>query len=1566
MPSFFPIKTFHTRTHQHLRLFPLSTVLVILALFSLRGAAQETGAVAVVSAASFEAPVSAESIVAAFGAGLATTTEVATTLPLPTVLGGTSVSVTDSNGTTRAASLFFVSPGQINCVIPTGTASGNATFTVMAGNGAMSVGTVEIAPGVPAIFTANVSGVGAPAANLIRVHPDASQSIEIPFQGEFPDFIPRPIDLGPENELVFLILYATGLRAAPDTDGNPDNGSAENVRVLIGGIELIPAFAGPAPGFVGLEQINVAIPRDLIGARQVSVTISALGFQSSNDVDIDIAGPQGLAPIEVSGVDAEGPILARDLITILGSNLPTDPDNMTVRIGGVEAGVEVATPNQTLVRVPFGVIAGAMSLSTTSTSWMSEAPLPVRTSISGYIRDTRDQPLPGVNIRLFSNNASTQSTAGGWFVLPDAPNGAAVAFAVEPPQDDALPFPTLPLKMPVFIQRDNQYPESIFLQPATGPAIPVNPSGSGFGPGTNRIKQQEPDLSISTGGVTFKLPGFGVSATFPDGSTSGSIVLDVIENSLTPVRLPKGVFSSAIIQLTPFGVKLEPGGQLIFPNPDGLPPGTDAYLYALDLDPTRQSFGRFVNLGPKAKVSADGAQIETDEDAIIATTIYFVAVARPLTTIIGRVLDFDERTPVRGAIVRARGQQSITDGFGGFVLRNVPTVGDENIDVTANKLRSTGRIDRAEGATLDSVVDGLTKIAPLILSSPTSNRPPYIYAPTTIIAYAGMLLESEFLVRDLDSGQQVADVRVIGPGFVSLADVGNSRYRLRVNATTRDVGSYQIAVTATDTADGARAHPIQLLVKSPPTAQPQSITVDEDKTIQIVLTGSDPEGRPLVYRIKETVKNGRLLGTPPVLNYTPLPDFNGSDSFTFTVDNGLVESAPATVSITINPVNDPPSLTVPGTITTSLGNTVNFTVTASDPDAGQTLTLSAMDLPIGSMFNPATGVFNWTPTAPQVGTHVVTFRVTDNAQPPLSDMKTVAINVMGVGAWTATSGPDGGTVNAFLVNGAVTLIGTEADGVFRSTNNGASWIPASTGLDNATVRALILFNSQIYAGTANGVYRSSDNGVTWTLASLGLTNGSVRAFGTIGNTLFAGTDGGVFGFTGSTWTPGGLGNLSVRALAVIGELLYAGTANSGVFQSTNLGGSWTALNPSTQPQQVLALAVRQTPNGSILYAGTQGFGVYALPVGGNWTSLSNGMGGATVRAFATSGNLLFAATGGFGVFRFNFAATNPIWTQVNDGLTTFFTRSLLVNGSNLFVGTLEGGVFRSINNGDSWTASNQGLPRAIVTFLTTHGGGLFAAANGGGLFSTADEGQSWTPRNNGLVNPIISSLASSGGPDIFAGSFGNGVFRSTNNGVNWSPVSRGLNDLFVQSLLARNGALFAGTQGGGVFRAASVNDDWTAINNGLTNGAVFALAGNAQFLFAGTRGGGVFRSANNGNSWSAANQGLTDLNLNCLLIADAALYAGTQDGGVFRSTDNGATWTTANQGIANLNIQSMASTGGAVYAATLGGGVYFSTNGAMSWNTVNIGLGNLRVLSLATMGNALFAGTDGGGVFVLK
>ncbi len=216
--------------------------------------AQTGNTIATVSAAHYEAPVAPDSIASLFGTNLATATASGMTRPLPTTLEGTTVTVEDSLGFQRTAGLYFVSPGQLNILIPADTATGPATLKVVAGNGAMSTGTVTIVQASPSIFAANSDGKGVPAADLIRVKPGNVQILEALIQGSYPNFVPRPIDMGPETDLMFLILYLTGLRGVPSTDGIAGNGSAENVRVILGGVEITPSYAGIAPGFFGLDQ----------------------------------------------------------------------------------------------------------------------------------------------------------------------------------------------------------------------------------------------------------------------------------------------------------------------------------------------------------------------------------------------------------------------------------------------------------------------------------------------------------------------------------------------------------------------------------------------------------------------------------------------------------------------------------------------------------------------------------------------------------------------------------------------------------------------------------------------------------------------------------------------------------------------------------------------------------------------------------------------------------------------------------------------------------------------------------------------------------------------------------------------------------------------------------------------------------------------------------------------------------------------------------------------------------------------------------------------------------------
>ena len=222
-----------------------------------------------VSSASFlaEAPLSPASIASGFGQDLAADIEAASELPLPTELQGTVVEVTDSRGTTRTARLFFVSPEQVNYLIPEGTALGQARVTVFSGTGATASGEVQIESVAPALYGADASGSGVAAALFVRVEADGTRTEGLIFDPE--TFEPAPISLGEEGDEVFLSLFGTGIR-----------GFAEGVSAQIGG-QMVPVLAAVAQGqFEGLDQVNLGpIPRSLAGTEaEIELTIDQGGY----------------------------------------------------------------------------------------------------------------------------------------------------------------------------------------------------------------------------------------------------------------------------------------------------------------------------------------------------------------------------------------------------------------------------------------------------------------------------------------------------------------------------------------------------------------------------------------------------------------------------------------------------------------------------------------------------------------------------------------------------------------------------------------------------------------------------------------------------------------------------------------------------------------------------------------------------------------------------------------------------------------------------------------------------------------------------------------------------------------------------------------------------------------------------------------------------------------------------------------------------------------------------------------------------------------------------------------
>jgi uncharacterized protein (TIGR03437 family) len=231
-----------------------------------------------VSAASFAPAIAPDSIASVFGTGLAGSISIAATQPLPTTLDGVTVKIKDSASVERNALLFFISPGQINFQVPSATAPGAATATIELNGGTLGAGAVNVAVVAPGFFTFNGNGRGVPAGYALRVRGGAQTREAIHQPGAANQFEPRPIDLGLPDDQVWLVLFGTGIRGRT---------ALSNVMAAIGGVNALVGYAGAQGDFAGLDQVNLLVPRSLIGRGEVDVVLIVDG-QTARSVKINL------------------------------------------------------------------------------------------------------------------------------------------------------------------------------------------------------------------------------------------------------------------------------------------------------------------------------------------------------------------------------------------------------------------------------------------------------------------------------------------------------------------------------------------------------------------------------------------------------------------------------------------------------------------------------------------------------------------------------------------------------------------------------------------------------------------------------------------------------------------------------------------------------------------------------------------------------------------------------------------------------------------------------------------------------------------------------------------------------------------------------------------------------------------------------------------------------------------------------------------------------------------------------------------------------------------------------
>ncbi len=222
-----------------------------------------------VSAASFEAnqPIAPGAFISIFGTNLAPGSNAAAELPLPQTLGGTQVLLGG-----KALPLQYSGSGQINAIVPYDAPMNDLQqIIVRQGNSYSAPENVVLTAAQPAVFTQDQSGSGAGAIMVVK--PDGTQ------------FLNTSTTAGSAGDS--LVIYCAGLGAVDPavTAGaaaplSPLSRTVNPVTVNIGGQDIQPFFAGLAPGYAGLYQVNVQLPVGITSGTAVPLTLSVQGATS--------------------------------------------------------------------------------------------------------------------------------------------------------------------------------------------------------------------------------------------------------------------------------------------------------------------------------------------------------------------------------------------------------------------------------------------------------------------------------------------------------------------------------------------------------------------------------------------------------------------------------------------------------------------------------------------------------------------------------------------------------------------------------------------------------------------------------------------------------------------------------------------------------------------------------------------------------------------------------------------------------------------------------------------------------------------------------------------------------------------------------------------------------------------------------------------------------------------------------------------------------------------------------------------------------------------------------------
>ena len=527
------------------------------------------------------------------------------------------------------------------------------------------------------------------------------------------------------------------------------------------------------------------------------------------------------------------------------------------------------------------------------------------------------------------------------------------------------------------------------------------------------------------------------------------------------------------------------------------------------------------------------------------------------------------------------------------------------------------------------------------------------------------------------------------------------------------------------------------------------------------------------------------------------------------------------------------------------------------------------------------------------------------------------------------------------------------DGMFRSTDAGASWSKIATsgtiGSHVSQIAINPLNTNNIFVSGSSGVCVTTNGGATWTTTSSGANANCVLVnrlnplvvYTTVG--AFSGgavrksTDGGATWNSLTSGLPASIGRTQLAMAPSDTTTLYASVASPstygllGLYESTNAGATWTLKSAS--------------PN----YLGSQGWYDNAVAVSPASSSTVI-VGGLDIYASTASGASLAQVT---------YWATS---SSVNFSHADI--HFLGYNGSILYCGS-DGGVYRSTNDGASWTDLNATLstlqfqsadydPSALMKIYGgTQDNNKENTTNGGALWNQLETGDGGytivDPVNTNVVygqyvdGSIQRSMNSGAGYTDFTP-------KGSTGGLFYNPYAMAPGDhntiVYGQSDLWKTTSAQTATNTSGWSQIAT-----TTVVQGDVSAISISAASTAK-IYAGTSGGRILVTTDNGNTWAVTTGFPYVTGLAVDITNDNVCYAScsgfTAGKHVFRTTDGGATWASVTGTYPNIPALCIALRTASPRTLFLGTdlGVYKSTDDGSTWTSFNNSLPTLAVFDL--------------------